>query len=183
MSHQPFETYLLNDALLTDAQQHSLDLHLKDCEQCTALSHALVGLDTILLQNPSPMPAPGFTQRWQLRLATHQQSRQNRYFWLMALSMLALAGLTMFIILIFNFSHINWSYELTQAIARVSIFAGQVRQLLQLSRTFVYVLPVLVPVIALAAYGTIVALCVIFLTWFKTMTILYSPIHKRGNLR
>jgi anti-sigma factor RsiW len=182
MSHQPFESHLLDDELLTDEQQNALAQHLKECERCFAYSLALTELDTVLHHSPSPLPAPGFTQRWQARLAKHQQARQNRKYWLMASSLLVLASLTMLTMFMINFSQINWSYELTQTIARISVFAAQIRQLVKLSRTFVSTLPVLVPIIALAAYGTVIAVCALIFTWFKTIIKLYSPIHERENL-
>ena len=182
MSHQPFETYLLADAKLTNEQQLSLDLHLKECDQCTALSFALASLDTILLHNPSPKPAPAFTQRWQARLSKHQQARQNRKFWLMALSVLLLACLTMIIMFIINFSQINWSYELTQAIARISVVAAQVKQFSQIIGRFTNRSPFLLPMVVVFGVGIFSSILMLFITWFGTIIRLYSAMYEKGNI-
>ena len=182
MSHQPFETYLFSDEPLTAEQQQSLDAHLKTCERCCAFSYSLNNFDTALRHSPSPLPAPGFTQRWQTRLVAHQQARQSRKLWLMTLGLFALASVTLLILFLFNIYQLNWAYELSQAIARFSIFAAYIRHFTRLMRTLISNLPILVPIMVLVMSGTSIALSALIITWFKTLIYLYTPGYERGNL-
>ena len=182
MSHQPFESYLLGNELLSDEHQEALAQHLKACEHCYAYSLALAELDTVLHHSPSPQPAPGFTQRWQSRLAIHQQARQNRKYWLMVASLLLLACLTMLIMFFISFSQINWSYELTQTIARISVFAAQVKQFSQIIGQFTNRSPYLILIIAVFGVGFLSSILMLIMTWFGTIIRLYSPIYEKGNV-
>ena len=182
MSHQPFENYLFLDEPLTDEQKQSLKTHLRDCERCYALAYALKELDTALLESPSPTPAPGFTHRWQTHLAAYRQTRQNRNLWLMTITLLGLAGLTMLItIMLCNLLHFNWAYEQTQAIARLSLFAAQARQFVFLLSPLKTILPILIPVLMLFGTAILVALSALVITWFNTIIKLYSPVYERGK--
>jgi hypothetical protein len=181
MSHQPFESYLLAEAKLSHEQQSSLNLHLKDCERCLPLSQALTELDSVLEHSTAPLPAPGFTQRWQTRLAAHQQTRQIRQFWLLAVGMLALAVLIISAMFLVNIYQINWSYEFTQAIARLSVFTAQIRQFTKLVGTFTDISPIFLPMAAMFGAGIFSFILLLIITWFGTIIKLYSPVYEKGN--
>jgi hypothetical protein len=181
MSHQPFENYLVSGTVLDAEQQHQLDLHLKDCEGCHSLSLALTGIDDLLSTSPSPVPAPGFTQRWQAQLVSRRQTHQNRNFWVLSLGMIALAALILLIIFLINIFQLNWAYELTQVIARISVIAGQTRHYFNLSRRLINTLPILIPLLALGFSGACLAASALIFTWYRTIIKLYSPKYKRGN--
>lgn len=75
MNHLPFETWLLNEQPLAPDQQRDLQLHLRDCEHCTALAEVNLTLRAVKMS----APAPGFTARFQQRLeATRVRERRNR---------------------------------------------------------------------------------------------------------
>lgn len=181
MSHQPYETFLFSGDPLDPEQRHSLEAHLRTCEHCNALAVALTGLDRAFSSSPSPQPAPGFTQRWQAHLEAFRQQRQVRNLWLMTLGLFALTSLTVLFIALLNLYHINWAYELSQSIARVSLFAARVRHLILLINSLTHALPISVPMLMLFGTGAVFALCALVITWFSTIIRLYFPINERGN--
>ena len=71
INHQPFEEWLLNDKNLTPAEKRELDLHLRTCTHCTALSATGLALRSA----PVASPAAGFTLRFQQRLAAQKDRR------------------------------------------------------------------------------------------------------------
>jgi len=89
MSHQPFEEWLLNDKNLTSAERRDLDLHLRTCLHCTALSATGLALRSA---NVVP-PAPGFTMRFQKRLAAQKVAERRRKLWGTIILLISGAGL------------------------------------------------------------------------------------------
>jgi hypothetical protein len=89
MNHQPFEEWLLNDKNLTPAETRELDLHLRTCAHCTALS--ATGL--ALRSTPVAAPAAGFTLRFQQRLAAQKVAERRRKLWGMIVFVASGAGL------------------------------------------------------------------------------------------
>lgn len=77
MNHLPFETWLLNDLPVTLEQQRELDLHLRDCAHCTALAETGRLLKNVKMTSP----APGFTARFQARLAERKVAERRRRVW------------------------------------------------------------------------------------------------------
>ena len=87
MNHLPFETWLLNEQSLAPEEQRRLQLHLRDCEHCAALAEVNLTLRSVKMA----APAPGFTARFQQRLAMQRAlERRNR---LAGISVLILGGL------------------------------------------------------------------------------------------
>ena len=77
MNHQPFEEWLLNDKNLTPAEKSELNLHLRGCSYCTALTET--GLE--LRSAPVVAPAAGFALRFQKRLAAQKVAERRRKLW------------------------------------------------------------------------------------------------------
>ena len=75
MNHRPFEDWLLNEQPLTSEQKRELQTHLQDCTHCTALAEVNFELHSVKMA----APAPGFTARFQKRLAGQRvRERRNR---------------------------------------------------------------------------------------------------------
>jgi len=89
MNHQPFEEWLLNDKNLTPAETRELDLHLRTCIHCTALSATGLALRSA----PVTPPAAGFTLRFQQRLAAQKVAERRRKLWGMIILLVGGAGL------------------------------------------------------------------------------------------
>lgn len=77
MNHQPFEEWLLNEEPITPEQKRELDVHLRSCAYCSAL----VETGDILHLAKMASPAPGFTARFQVRLAEHKIADRRRKLW------------------------------------------------------------------------------------------------------
>lgn len=77
MNHQPFEEWLLNDKNLTPTEKRELDLHLRTCVHCTALSATGLALRSTSVV----APAPGFVMRFQQRLAAQRVMERRRRLW------------------------------------------------------------------------------------------------------
>lgn len=77
MNHQPFEDWLLNDKNLTSSEKRELDLHLRTCTNCTALSATGLALRSANVKTPTA----GFTVRFQQRLAAQKIAERRRKVW------------------------------------------------------------------------------------------------------
>jgi hypothetical protein len=77
MKHQPFEEWLLNDTPITPEQKRELDLHLRSCAYCSALVETGRVLHAVKMASPDP----GFTTRFQARLAEQKLADRRRRFW------------------------------------------------------------------------------------------------------
>lgn len=77
MNHLPFEEWLLNSSPITAEQQRDLDLHLRTCGYCFALAETGKVLSTAKMAAPTP----GFTMRFQARLAERKIADRRRKLW------------------------------------------------------------------------------------------------------
>ena len=91
MNHSPFEEWLLNNSPVSPEQQRDLDLHLRTCAYCSALVETGKMLGTAKMATP----APGFTARFQARLAERKAAERRQKLWGMILFTLAGLGLLM----------------------------------------------------------------------------------------
>lgn len=89
MKRHPFEDWLLDDSSLSIEESAALENHLQNCEPCRQLSESWKAVETELLAGPLIGPRPGFTARWQERLAAEQKALERR-------QSLALLGFTIF---------------------------------------------------------------------------------------
>jgi hypothetical protein len=108
MNHQPFEEWLLNDKNLTPTETRELDLHLRTCTHCTALSATGLALRSA----PVTAPAAGFTLRFQQRLAAQKIVERRRKLWGMIVFLVGGVGLlgwftAPFLLAFFN-SPVGW---------------------------------------------------------------------------
>jgi len=76
-NHQPFETWIFSEETLSASEAQALQAHLQHCEDCRQLSNAWQEVETQFRLAPPLKPAPGFTQRWQVRLAADQRRAQR----------------------------------------------------------------------------------------------------------
>ena len=77
MNHLPFEEWLLNNNRITLEQQRDLDLHLRTCAYCSALAET----GRVFSAAKMATPAPGFTMRFQARLAERKIAERRRKLW------------------------------------------------------------------------------------------------------
>ena len=81
MKHKQYENWILDDAPLSDAQQHELDTHLEVCKSCQLLLRGWVASKQLITQSTMQNPAQGFTDRWQktrIRKCQIEKVRRHR---------------------------------------------------------------------------------------------------------
>jgi type VI protein secretion system component VasF len=81
MSHQPFETWILDSGTLSQEERRMLQAHLQSCTQCQRLERNWRSVHQELRTRPMVAPAPGFTQRWQSSLAERRAREQRKQAW------------------------------------------------------------------------------------------------------
>lgn len=175
MSHQPFETWLLSEEPLDAAQQREFSAHLKECEDCRQLSNALAQVDQVFDASSNPAPAPGFSQRWLVRLSQSRQHRQVRRYWFFTLGLFLIAGSIFSTLILTNLSSVNWAYQLGQLIAEISQRAVQVRRLWDFFSSLTHLFPFIIPLFSIFAVGALSAMTVLIITWFSAIIKLYQP--------
>jgi len=77
MNHRPFEDWLLNNQPLTPTEKLDLDAHVRACPHCAALAESGIELRSVRMVPP----APGFTVRFQQRLAAQRIAERRRRLW------------------------------------------------------------------------------------------------------
>jgi len=157
MNHQPFEEWLLNDKNLTSTEKRELDLHLRTCVHCTALSATGLALRSANVIRP----AAGFTVRFQRRLAAQKIAERRRRLAGMLVLIVGGAGLISWIaapfVIAFLSSPVEW---ITAAISYFLFVVTSVQALTQVMSVLARILPDIVPayiwmvlISALAGFG------------------------------
>ena len=77
-NHQPFEDWLFSSETLTEEQSRALQEHLISCDHCRCLAAGWHEVEGELKAASDISPAPGFANRWQVRLASQRAQRQKR---------------------------------------------------------------------------------------------------------
>ena len=119
MNHQPFEEWLLNDKSLTAPEKRELDLHLRVCTYCTALT------ETGLALRSAPVIAPpvGFAMRFQQRLAAQKIAERRRRLWGMLVLLVSGAGLLGWLAAPYVFAFLSAPVEWVTAAIGYFLFA------------------------------------------------------------
>lgn len=81
MSHQPYETWILDQGTLTSAEQRSLQAHIESCEQCRRLDRRWMAVSHELTARTMASPTAGFSKRWQAGLAERRAREQRKQAW------------------------------------------------------------------------------------------------------
>ncbi len=78
MNHPYFEDLLFAEQPLTPQESAALQEHLQDCESCQLLANAWQDVENQLHRSAMLEPAPGFADRWQMRLELDSQRVQRK---------------------------------------------------------------------------------------------------------
>jgi hypothetical protein len=93
MDHRPFEDWLLENQPLNADQKRQLNTHLQTCSTCTAIAEVNLALKSARMA----VPAAGFSDRFQLRLATRKVVLRRRNFWGFSLLTISVLGIMVWI--------------------------------------------------------------------------------------
>ena len=85
LTHPPFNRWLLSGEPLSPEQNTILQEHLRYCPECSQLQAAWGEAQLQLSSAGQVAPAPGFTRRFQQRLALQRVKRQRRSSWMLFL--------------------------------------------------------------------------------------------------
>lgn len=142
MNHQPFEEWLLNDKNLTPGEKRELDLHLRTCTYCTALTSTGLALRSA----PVAAPAAGFTMRFQQRLAAQKIAERRRRLWGIFVLIISGVGLAGWLSApyVFAFSHapVQW---MTAVIGYFLFFASSLKAMTEMTSVMVNILQNFIP--------------------------------------
>jgi hypothetical protein len=83
MSHQPFETWILDHdpRTLSIDDRRELQAHLATCSQCQRIERRWQAVHQELRARPMIAPTAGFAQRWQAGLNKRRAREQRRQAW------------------------------------------------------------------------------------------------------
>jgi hypothetical protein len=81
MSHQPFEEWMLGEEAIPEEEAAQLREHLAACDSCRALSSAWTEVRGLLETAPAVAPAPGFVDRWQVRMTDSRLRASQAQAW------------------------------------------------------------------------------------------------------
>ena len=142
MNHRPFEDWLLNEQPLTPTERRDLDAHLRTCKQCTALAET--GLE--LRAAHMVAPAPGFTARFEKRLAAQRIVDRRRRLWGVIVFLLGGAGLLLWLTAPYLLTLISSPGQwITTAISTVLFIATSMQALGEVMLVLLRVIPGVVP--------------------------------------
>ena len=157
MNHQPFEDWLLNDKNLTSTEKRELDLHLRTCVHCTALSATGLALRSANVI----APAAGFTLRFQQRLVAQKIAERRRKLWGILVLIVGGAGLLSWFAAPYIYAFISSPAEwITTAIGYFLFVITSLQALTHAMTVLVRILPDFIPpymwmviISALAGFG------------------------------
>lgn len=178
MDHKPYESWLVADEPLLPEQEISLHEHLDSCETCRQLQKSWNEVEGIFEERIFILPQPGFTERWQLRLAAEleieTEKQQARSTWLFLAATTGAAFLVLIIMAIQFFSSIQNSTE--AFISSMTFFAGVLNLTATIQKAILPIFEVLlisVPTPWWLLFIAVTSLLVLVLT-FSTLKILKS---------
>ena len=176
MSHQPFETWLLSEENLDEEQEKALQTHLEDCHQCQQLSHSWTQVQSLISTSGVPDPAPGFSQRWQQRLAVRREHQQQRRMWFLTLGILTTALIIFLGLAVITFSSHSLSYEISQTFASLARTVAKVSHFWEMIQSVVQSFPLIIPLLVILGLGSFSVSITLIITWLSSLIRLYQPV-------
>lgn len=104
MSHQPFETWIFEQATLDAEDRRTLQAHLDTCEHCRKLQKRWQPVQLELRAQRMAAPAPGFTRRWRANLAERRAHEQRKHAWKAAGLLMGAAMFVLFLMAVYTAS-------------------------------------------------------------------------------
>lgn len=163
MSHQPFETWILDHETLPMEDRRSLQTHIETCQQCQRIYRKWNAAQRELRARKQIAPAPGFVTRWQSGLAERRAREQRKQAWRVFLGFVAAAMFILLVLVGYVMMTSSPSDWLAAFIHSASTSLGFFNLVTYLARTWLSNTP-LVFNIALWIYVS-VTLCFLSLVW------------------
>ena len=147
ISHQIFETWILQEDPINEEETQLLDIHLLDCEQCRQLKNGWQSASQNLRTVTQVQPAKGFSQRWQAGLAERRiraQQKQTRRFFVFTIGITFLSYMGLIATFLLGTSPIELLSTLLRNTISLFLVAKQIQNILMVTLNSV---PVYVPVV------------------------------------
>ncbi|MCE1253428.1 MAG: hypothetical protein LWX83_07755 [Anaerolineae bacterium] len=155
--HQLFETWILQDAQLTEDEQKCLNAHLLECDHCRQLKLGWQSTRSMLKTTPMVGPTTGFSQRWKNSLAerrARQQKAQIKRFlrYLIGINVLTLIGLSF--VLLLGTNPVNLMATALREVVMALLFIGRAGSVFNMFlRAFPPYVPVLIWVLTSTGFS------------------------------
>jgi hypothetical protein len=124
MSHQPYETWILDQPDLTLQDRRELQDHLDACRQCDRLQSRWQMVRQELTTRRMAVPAPGFTQRWRTSLVERKAREQRKQAWKTAGLLLGTALVVLLVAAVYTLATSSPTDVLLALISIVSSTSG-----------------------------------------------------------
>ncbi len=163
MNHQPFNSWLYEDAPLNPAQAEELKLHMQTCPDCTRQYEAWLNVRHMLKTAEVSRPQPGFSNRWLASLEARRLRQQRRQ---VRITILALAA-SVLIVLAGLITYFSLTSSLADLFASVIGASTQVAVgFVQIGEFFESLLRFLPPALTTAIWFIIASwICILCLAW------------------
>lgn len=178
MNHKPFETWMVAGEPLSPAQEISLQEHLETCNACRQLQTSWKEVENILGGASFAQPRPGFTARFQARLAEEisraQAKEQMRSTWMF---MAASSGAALLILIIMSIRYFSSVQNSTHFfVSGMTLIAGMLNLTEAIQAAFVPLVEVVFVSVPVHWWlFVVVGACLITLALtFSTLRILYA---------
>jgi len=170
MSHQPFESWIIEAEPLGSEDRNQLEAHLESCPQCQLLKTNLQAVHLRLSSARQARPAVGFSQRWQAGLQQRleeqrmKQVLQVRRFFLL-LGAATVVSLALFVLMVTLGGGLDqWLVETANRLQTANQWVGDFQSLL------FTVLQVTPPVIPLAVWISVTTVfSVLAMIWIVSL--------------
>jgi anti-sigma factor RsiW len=160
MSHQLYESWILDDVPLSDAQRMELNSHLSTCAECSSLqsswSKAREELQTVSVKQP----AAGFSMRWRSSLKDRrlaEERDQQRSLWIGIAS--AFASILIGFMVVLS-PHISWVQLFVGISESVVNLTAAVSTLIQIVSSVVHAVPPFALVLTGLALSTLLSVTI-----------------------
>jgi len=147
MNHQPFETWILNDAMeLSQDQTFELKRHLESCRDCQQLYQNWQTARSFLTISSSVSPLPGFTMRWQNSLAIRQAAQRKRQIRKIFSFLILGILITSLMLFLYANTYLGLSNVLVTMIKELAILSLSFAKITLIARSLMNVLPPIIPI-------------------------------------
>ena len=163
MSHQPFESWILDETRLDEQQAQQLEAHLNVCPACKTLQSSWEAVRHQLQSAPEMQPAPGFSMRWQANLTKRreEEGRLRQQNMIIAPASTVVAFLIALVAVVFP--RVSWIDVLIKLVSTLVSTTGSLSAFLQMISSAVKTVPT--SLLVFTTLGTSSLLCMIGFLW------------------
>ena len=180
MSHQPYETWLFDEAELSSEQAQALGAHLLECQPCRELQTAWKSLEMNIQIPPLVSPQPGFSQRWRASLAerlARQQVLQVKRLFIGLLVATLITLLLMVVVIFLSASPVNLMVAVFESITNLIIRGNQIQRIIV---PWLDTVPPIIPIAGWIIFSSLLSL--LTLSWIYSLWRIFTKgVYKNEN--